>query len=576
MTVRRESTNTVALPYSGRIIGTIVKALSLDDGVLTSRTAQRFFKGQSVSEHNHGEIFLALGDVLVERGIVPLTPTFQQYGISLSEFIAIAIARAATRWDGLLAEVQSKSARIGDRSIAADRLLQFVVIDLSVRIFALLRLSGIDPERPGVPLWAQENGGGKLLRNLTARAGLTREELAKQLGVSSTSVDNWLDGKVRPTNDSVAALSEVLADEIRDVTPDHVRMEIQRQFTFVTLVDLVELWIGRQRVIELSTALTRFVWMMTEDVREMDRPPLDEVAGIEFDAARFGTADPATHTLLRNLAILEQDEEWRQDLLAATLPWELLFQRIMVQSNPTRSAAGLAQDVADWTSSSRTEQSGLGKSLRADDPARDAISQLGDEGPGAQVRFGAGGLAAVVRMFDTDIERRRAIVKSFPLSPDAHYQLGSFLGMVGKWSGERELVDEGITECKIAVALLPCWDAPAVEPGIILGNIGAYEEALVELERARETLPEETPHFCFVMGYVLMKMSRYTEALGYLERVLEVRPDYAQASLHAARCAFMLGDKRKGQRHAKTARRLGEPGAYIAWRAGAYSSRKSG
>ena len=51
----------------------------------------------------------------------------------------------------------------------------------------------------------------------------------------------------------------------------------------------------------------RFVWAITEDVNQMKRPPIDEVAGNEFAAFRFGVADPSTHVLLHNLIQVETD-----------------------------------------------------------------------------------------------------------------------------------------------------------------------------------------------------------------------------------------------------------------------------
>ena len=485
--------------------------------------------------------------------------------MSMPIIIGAAIAHAASRWDRTVSRIQSRAARTVDRSATAERLLRFVVIDLSVRIFAILRLAGLEPDRPGTPLWAQENGGGRLLRDLVARAGLTREELAEQLGGSSTSsVDNWRDGKVRLTNDSIAAILEVLADHIEDVTSGDLALEIQRQFTFATIVDLIEPWIGRQKVIDLSMALVRFVWLMTEDVRQMNRPPIEEALGIELDAIRLGTGDPAIGTLLRNLSVVEPDESWRRDLLAATLDWGVLFESSVAQANPTQTAAGRAQDIRDVPSVA-ADLPGLGKPPSDDDPAREAVSWLANEGSDLLRRVAVGNLPSPVSIMEAGIERRRAIARSFPHSPLAHSELGSYLGMAGKNLRRRDLIDEGVTECRIAAGLLPGWDTPAVEPGIILANFGAFDEALAELERGREDLPEETPHFRFAKGYVLMEMSRYSEAREYFERVLVDRPEYALASLHAARCAFMLGDMWGGQGHAKTARRLGEPSAYIAW-----------
>ena len=559
---------------SSLILGAIVDVLGLDDGFLTTRTASRFFQGRSISEDNQADIFLALGEALVQRGLVPEPPVFKQYDVSMAIIIGVSIARAASRWDRAVARLQNRSATMVEQSATAERLLRFVVIDLAVRIFAILRLAGMEPEHPGTPLWTQENGGGKLLRQLAARAGVTRQDLATGLGVFSTSsADNWIDGKFRPNNDSIAAISRVLAENIGDATSEGLALAIKRQFTFATLADLLVPWIGREKVIELSTSLTRFVWLMTDDVGWMDRPPIEEALGVELDFVRLGTQGPEAGTLLRNLSVVEPDESWRRDLLAATLDWGVLFEGIAAQVNPARTSAGLAQEIRHVKSAGRA-QPGLEEPPDDDDPAREAVSWLGYEGTDALHFLGMGYVPSKVRLMKDGIESRRAIALSFPRSPLAHSELGAFLGMAGKNLRRRDLIDEGITECMIASELLPGWDLPAVEQGIILANFGAFEEALEHLDRVRETLPEETPHFWSAKGYVLMELSRYTEALVCLERVLEVRPDYAEASLHAAHCAFMLGDHWAGQRHAKTARRLGEPGAFIAWKNGLYSSRK--
>ena len=568
-------------PYSGQIVGAVVKALDLDRSVpeahydyrsvLKGKTARRYFAGCSVNKYNHVEIFRSLGKALVTRGIVPVPTLFQEYDVSMPGVIAGAAGLAALRWDNLLATMQSHSATIENRGQATERFLRLVVVDLAIRVFALLRLAGMKPSRPETLLWAQENGGGKLLRRLTKSAGLTRNQLALRLDVSYTAVDNWLDGKNRPTPENIAALAKALAGRATNKRVQRLEQEIQRQFTLAQLADLLEPWIGRERVIELSTALVRFVWLISEDVRSMDRRPIEEAAGAEFDALRYGTADRSTHVLLRNLAQLEIDASWKRDILAATGDWGFLFQVVANQTSGNRFAAGLAQDAADvWNG--RTARSGLDEPPGTGDPAQEALKQLGTETD--DVEFHLGGVRNLGQLLEAGIARRRAIVRDFPLSGNAHYQLGSFLGMAGKRLARRDLVDEGITECKIAASLLPAWDAPAVEPGIILANVGAFEEAIHELSQAREELPEVTPHLLFVTGYVLMMLSRYTEALDHFEKVIAARPDYALASLYAARCAFTLGDKQKGLRYAKTARRFGEPDEYIAWSYGVYSSRK--
>ena len=228
----------------------------------------------------------------------------------------------------------------------------------------------------------------------------------------------------------------------------------------------------------------------------------------------------------------------------------------------------MAQDDSD-VSASASSQGNADESDTPFDPAAEALQQAAEQ---EYQRIVQGDIRSPTRILDEGIALLRAIVRDLPLNPRAHFELGSFLGMAGKNLWRRDLIDEGIVECKISAALLPGWDNPAVEPGIILANIGEFEEAFFELERAKENLCEATPHLLLTMGYVLMNMSRYAEALEQLEEVVAARPNYALAFLYAAHCAFKLGDKTKGVRYAKTARRLGESTEYIAWKKGLYSS----
>lgn len=538
--------------YSGQIIGAVVKALDLDHPVLKERTARRFFAGQSVNEHNHTEIFLALGEALVDRGIVPDPPLFSQYDATIAKMLPAIIARAAMRWDSLVAKMQSYSGTTDDPGPAIADILRLVVVDLAIRVFAFLRLSGMEPSGPETPLWAQENGGGKLLRELADRARLSRNGLSARLGVSDTAVDNWLDGKNHPTHEHTEAIASVLASQISDASSQQIAQHIHRLFTFATLADLVAAQIGRGQVIHLSTALSRFIWLITEDVKEMNRPPIEEACGVEYEALAHGTAHPSTHTLLRNLAILETDSQWKKDIISASVPWDLPFQHVGVKSSQPRSAAGLAQDILDIPNFS--------------DPAQEALAQfVSDHSHWDYDRLLSADLSMVAEIFETQPAHLRAITRDYPASPSAHFALGSLLGKIGEMTGRRNLVNEGITECKIASMLLPEWDNPAVEPGIMLANIGAYDEALAELSQAAERMPEVTPHLQFATGYVLMELSHHADALEQFESVIASRPDYALAHNHAARCAFSLGETTKAIKFAKTARRLGEPAQYNAW-----------
>lgn len=55
-----------------------------------------------------------------------------------------------------------------------------------------------------------------------------------------------------------------------------------------------------------------------------------------------------------------------------------------------------------------------------------------------------------------------------------------------------------------------------------------------------------------------MMLKKYEEALSEFEFVINSKPDYALAFDYAAHCSFILGDRTKGIRYAKEARKRGE------------------
>ena len=131
-------------------------------------------------------------------------------------------------------------------------------------------------------------------------------------------------------------------------------------------------------------------------------------------------------------------------------------------------------------------------------------------------------------------------------------------------------------ECKIAAQLLPNWDAPAVECGIMLANIGEYASALRELEQARVALPEETLHLRFVTGYVLMMLERYAEGFGSTGSRDRSQAPFRVCPSLCRPVRFQDWRQEQGARHAKAGRQLGDFSEWTAWREGAYSSRKRG
>ena len=303
------------------------------------------------------------------------------------------------------------------------------------------------------------------------------------------------------------------------------------------------------------------VWEITNDVKNMDRPPIEKVAGLEFEILRYGSDTKASHALLRNLALVEKDPEWKRDIIACTVSWSSRFQEITNECALPKTAAGLAQDTIDVDPTYHDEADedlanfSKNKQLRAQD----------------YLHIAKGELKTANDVLDVDVTRLKMIVKQHPMSAKAHFVLGSYLGMVGKWRRDRRMLDQGIVECDIAATLFPNWDNPVVEPAIMLSNVGFHAEALKILEQAEHKLGKITPHLAFCHGYTLMELERYQEALSKFEYVIGAAPNYALAYDHAAHCAFKSGKRHDGREYAKKARILGESSTFNQWKTGVYN-----
>ena len=550
--------------YSGRILRAVVQSLDVEDEVLTNRTARRFFSGQHVDEHNRNQIFDALGQALITRGLAPETLEDLPETLPMASVVGMTLMMVCGEWDRLMAQIQAGSGQVADVGEAVAQLLRLVVVDAALRLFALvyLDLEGLPGSEP--PAWVLENGTRNILRQRLRAAGLTRDNLAARMEVWPTSVDNWLDGKNRPTPEHVADLARELASREGSSDAEALERSLNRQISLAAMADQVAAGIGRDELIELTTKLVHFARALSQSP-ELPRILGDEPRGIVRNLIMLGSAGGYAADLLSWLADQEPDTDWRWNLLAAIRFWDPAFEAISMLHSGQRSAAGLAQDISDVTGVVTEENRHIIEALKrkASWHADFAIAP----GMGEEDR------RSYLAKLQGRMSLRRRLAERFPGNPLAHFQLGSFLGDLGTQFADRMLIDEGILECKIAAGLQPDWDAPAVEPGSILVNIGEREEALRELEQAERNLPEPTPHLRFVKGYVLMTLELYPEALACLEAVIEERPDFAPAYDLAAHTAFQSGDKTRGLRYAKEARMRGIYTEHRAWGAGAYSAR---
>ncbi|RAL69800.1 hypothetical protein C1G87_0908 [Dehalococcoides mccartyi] len=536
-------------------------ALDISDEILTGKTAKRYYSGININEFDRKQIYLALGRRLLSSGIVPASPILAQDHISMMQVTALSLIHLAKKWDSLLARIESRSGKVEGYRQATLSFCRLFIIDIALRISAWARLTGLAPPGPASFAWANSNGAGKLLRSTLSTAGITREQFGARVGVTPVSIDNWLDGKIRPSLKNVVNLAEALEVLVPGTFRQTWQKRLQREFTLGYLGDMIASVTGREAVVGLTTSLQRFTRILHEDI---DSSLLKQSDGQEILARllRNGVDAPESRALLLTLVSRENDDKWKRDILASMTSWGLRFEEIAISSAAPHASAGLAQALPA-AALINEKRDGTGEDI-------ERLAATSALQPQDYMRVVSGDLSLIIEFFTKGIEDRRKIVKAHPTSPRAHMELGSYLGMISRYLRDDHLMVEAIQECKIAAALCPGWDTPLVESGIILGNAGRYADALAELDMAANTMGAVTPHLANCRGYVLLQLKRCEEALRDFETVIQTRPDFGSALDDAAHCAFLIGDRLKAIRYAKMARKYGVSSSFSEWRRGSY------
>ena len=582
MAKRKTASKTYGAPLSGQIIGAVVGELRLQDDVLKSKTALRYFKGGRIKDDSKQEIFEVLGQALVDHNIIPPSPFLVQEEIPLAKVISSAIAWYADQWDQLVGYMQSTSAPVDRPDLAAVAYLRLATIDLSLRTSAALWLAELPTPDEGTPLWAENKGRATYLRRLLDDCGPdgpTRDELAERLEVSYNTIDNWLDTDTRPSWFHISRLAEELAPYHAELSKETLQSRLHRHDALSGLCDLLSVHIGRDAVVDLATALVRFTSRNLAGLKQFSKLTPDDAARRQFFILMLGTRFVGTEHLLRALWRQERDPVWSTDLMAASKAWHLRLTHVMQHLGGLDQAMKLVHD--EFGIPAEDAESLLDQVLRdvqADstrpippDPSElDGMTVVrikGDAKYSARNRMIQYAQAKSEGDLNTAILHVRRAVELQPESAEYHFHLGATLGMAGE-------VEEGLQECWIAASLDPTWELPKVEVGIILLNAGREEEARDHLESVACSQSDLSAHLAFNLGMARFRNDEVEGALGALSKAIEVKPDHALALDVAAHCAFLVGDGKKGRRLAKRANALGQSETYRDWQDGKYRKGK--
>lgn len=566
-------------PLSGPIIGVIVKALRIQSDSLTRRTTRRFFKGRRIKDAEREGIFLEIGKVLVEHGLVPNSPFLTHENVPPEKVIAVAVAWYSSEWDRLVGHMRTASAPVDRADLAAASYLRLVTIDLALRVSAVMWLAELPTPDEETPLWTNDNGGAEYLRRILrkcGKTGLTRDELAERLDVSYNTVDNWLDTHTRPSQFHIGKLAEELAEHIDGLDEESIRRQLHIHYALSDLCQLLTKNVGRETVVDLASALVRFTSRNLAGLREFSKLSPSDGSKAQLLILMTGARNVSSEYLLRALWRQERDPVWKAELMAASKPWDLRLTHIAQHwggldqvTQALQEKLGIPQEKANSLLEEVLKEVPAGlTSPHAIDPTelegKTLIRLSGDEEFSARNRMTQYNQARFEGDLDTALIHIRRAVELQPESAEYHFHLGALLGMVGE-------VDEGIEECWIAARLDDDWELPRVEVGIILLNAGRNQEALEHLEDLAASRQEDSSsHLTFNLGTARYRAGDHSAALSALEKVIDEEPGHALALDMAAHSAFLIGDQQKGRRLAKLADQHGQSATYREWQEGKY------
>lgn len=591
-----DSRSGLRLPHSGVLLGIVADALRLKDmfrtdwEVASYKTVQRYFQGERVAP----ETVEAIVKALVESWVpAQLELPAKEVGeaLSLQEAIAMFLGVYAHRWDHCAANVNALLYPVcepGDLPLPALRLF---VLELGIRLGAWFGLRARRPHPPltwSVSAFADGEALARFIDRRRAALGLTLEDLAELVGISTQALKAWRRGDSLPTNENLRELAKALRGTNRlDVTELQLRL-------FVGVQDLLarsQRLCGAERIRDLLAAMERTSGIVAELSSLMLGPAdlLESIAqetgqraeslreSLESAAAPrlwnlviYGATCPVGVRTVQALAASgNYSPQVVTDLLALPRDWSPRIRYWMDQLGSAEQAKAFAADYV-------TEKLGLPEAtgrMIAEVAASASFSMAGSESPAgldSEVRVASlprevraavathhAENAASLGDLEGAIRLLRKAVAAEPTNAVLHFRLGAHLGEIGCRSRCVELAEEGIQECRIASQLDPGLGNARNEIGIILSNLRRHEAAEEAFADAEDSFGEHSHHW-FTRGSNYLALRRYDAARDALQRAIDLNADkvHVHAMARLAATLMVLGKEREARRLGKRVQHL--------------------
>ncbi len=522
------------LPTSGQIVGAIVKGLGIDDPALRSKTARRYFSGDSnkiVKETNKQSVLRSVAKAFATLGLVPPLKADTE-GAPVLRAIESALQAHAANWDSLRSFLRPRMARVFQSHLpmAWSAYARLATIDLALRTTAYLRLAGVSVNALALLGLVNTDDKGRFLNEKRTSTGVSLESLACRVEVSDNTVDAWMYKGARPRDYYIPTIAEVLASGTDRSTVAAMTSEIRRFYWLCDSAGLLAEHVGADAASDMLGRLQQYAAAaysaLESSLAPGDTTTLD-------DLFLYGVHSPLARPLLSVLATAEQDDEWKEDLKYAGKDWRERVLTVITRIHDSEVDELIektdGQLLKDWDVSSPEAYAHYKRSNELQRQGR--ISEA---------------LAEVAKAAALD-----------PLDPANHFTLGSAKGGIGARNGDATLVEEGLKECWVAIRLDPKWILPWTEIGWILINTSRNQEALDHLKSVPKECGPLDARYYAALGTAYRNLGRFHESLDAYERSLEIESQDLVIALAAMLAAKSAGNTRKARHYAKLARHWG-------------------
>ena len=288
------------------------------------------------------------------------------------------------------------------------------------------------------------------------------------------TVDAWMYHGVRPSNDNLGKIAEVLAENIEDSSESGIERELRALYWVSDVADLLAEHIGVEAVEDSMARMHRYASATYHLIK--DQFPTEDRAADVPVLADLGVGAPLANPLLVALIEQETDDEWREDLRSTGMDWvrRVLSVNLHVHLGEVDD---LIQEkdgrlLKDWDVGNPEAYAHYRRSLelRMQGKLHEALAEV------------------------------ETAARLDPLDPANHFTLGSVKTGIGIGRGDAALVTEGLNALWLAVTLDPKWILPWTEIGMTLLHTDRPEEAIAHLRNVKPECGPLDSHYYSALG----------------------------------------------------------------------------